>query len=143
MRKESKHDRYMQKAFDFANDGTCPRARTGAIIVKDDCIIGTGFNGAARGEAHCDDIGCDMEDGHCVRAAHAEENAIVNCARSNNSTIGAVMYCTHRPCHRCLRLIINAGITHVYYCSTYADKRVDAYMLRRSGHQVRLEQWVL
>ena len=116
---------YLKIAKTISDAGTCKRARTGAVIVNNGCIIGTGYNGSAKGEAHCLDKGCDMDNGHCVRCVHAETNAIINAARSGTSTVGSVMLCTHRPCHRCMRNIINSGIEAVFYIYNYPDERTD------------------
>ena len=48
----------------------------GAVVVRDRCILATGYNGSVRGLPHCEDIGCVMEDGHCVTTVHAEANAL-------------------------------------------------------------------
>ena len=56
---------------------TCSRASCGAVIVSDDNrVLSTGYNGAPAGLPHCTDVGCQIEDGHCVRANHAEFNAV-------------------------------------------------------------------
>ena len=114
---------YIGIAEKISEAGTCKRMKTGAVIVKDGCIIGTGYNGSAKGDKHCFEHGCDMEHGHCVRCVHAEVNAIINAARSGTSTVEAKMYCTHRPCHRCIKHIINSGISTVYYLNDYRDDR--------------------
>jgi len=117
--KKHKQKMYADIAQTIAKYGTCNRLQVGSIIVKNDCIIGTGFNGSARGEGHCHDIGCDENNGHCVRCVHSETNAIINASRNGVSTIGAVLFCTHQPCSNCIRNIINAGIIGVYYMQYY------------------------
>jgi dCMP deaminase len=92
---------------------TCPRRRVGAVIVKDKMIVSTGYNGSVRGSSHCDDIGCIMENGHCVATIHAEVNAILQAARNGISTLGTTMYITLNPCMSCYKLILNAGIVKV------------------------------
>lgn len=96
---------------------TCPRAQVGAVIVRDKRIISTGYNGAAPGEPHCTEIGCLMVDGHCLRAIHAETNAIAQAARFGISVEGAMLYLydsRHRPpCSKCRQLILASGIVGV------------------------------
>lgn len=112
---------YADIAKTVAKYGTCKRLQVGSVIVKNDCIIGTGFNGSARGEVHCHDAGCEEKHGHCVRCVHSEANAIINAARNGVSTVGAEIVCTHQPCPICLRHIINAGIVGIYFVDLYGE----------------------
>ena len=127
----SKINTYLNCAEVFAYRSTCLKRKYGAVIVKDDVVISTGYNGAPRGMDNCCDIGrCpriqrDMHqgDGYAMcRAVHAEANALLNCSRSQ--TIGADLYLVgvnpgdnsiHRakPCPLCARTIIQAGIRYV------------------------------
>ena len=128
----SKIDTYLNCAEVFAYRSTCIKRKYGAVIVKDDVVISTGYNGAPRGFDNCCDIGkCprierDMHqgDGYGIcRAIHAEANALLNCSRQQ--TIGADLYLAgvnpnnnsvHRakPCPLCARSIIQAGVNNVY-----------------------------
>lgn len=99
---------------------TCPRAQVGCLLVRDNRILTTGFNGAPSGLDHCSDIGCLMIDGHCARSVHAEQNAIVQAALHGVSTKGATCYATHFPCIVCTKLLINAGVERVVYMQEYA-----------------------
>ena len=125
-------DTYLNCAEVFAYRSTCIKRKYGAVIVKDDVVISTGYNGAPRGFDICCDLGkCprierDMHQGEgygICRAIHAEANALLNCSRQQ--TIGADLYLTgvnpkdnsiHRakPCPLCARMIIQAGIKNVY-----------------------------
>ena len=84
---------FMNIAREVATRSTCSRKHVGAVIVRDKTILSTGYNGSIKGLPHCDDAGCDMVDGHCVRTSHAEANAIVQAAKN-----GAVSY-THLRAH--------------------------------------------
>lgn len=119
-------DYFMALAEVTASRSTCPRASVGAVIVKDNHILVTGYNGAIHNAKHCTDVGCLMIDGHCMRAVHAEMNAIVNCARQGEDLNGATLYVTHFPCIRCMPLVLQAGISKIYYANEY---RVDPYCL--------------
>src|SRR3990167_4963387 len=101
---------------------TCDRGRSGSVIVRDKRVISTGYVGSPPGLPHCDDIGHDMhlvinEDGtkseHCIRTAHAEQNAIVQAARFGARLEGATMYCKMVPCHMCSKMAITAGMMRV------------------------------
>ena len=128
----SKIDTYLNCAEVFAYRSTCIKRKYGAVIVKDDVVISTGYNGAPRGFENCCDLGkCprierDMHqgDGYGIcRAVHAEANALLNCSRLQ--TIGADLYLVGvnpadnsihkaKPCPLCARTIIQAGIENVY-----------------------------
>ena len=128
----SKIDTYLNCAEVFAYRSTCIKRKYGAVIVKDDVVISTGYNGAPRGFENCCDLGkCprierDMHqgDGYGIcRAVHAEANALLNCSRLQ--TVGADLYLVGvnpadnsihkaKPCPLCARMIIQAGIGTVY-----------------------------
>src|SRR5262249_5404100 len=65
---------FMNIAREVATRSTCDRKHVGAVLVRDKSILATGYNGSIRGLPHCDEVGCLMEDGHCVRTVHAEAN---------------------------------------------------------------------
>ncbi len=118
-------DRYfMNLAVQAATRSTCPRKHVGAVIVRDRTVLSTGYNGSVRGAPHCDDAGCMMENGHCVRTVHAEANAIIQAARHGVRLDGASIYVTASPCFSCFKLIANAGIRAVYYGELYRDERI-------------------
>jgi dCMP deaminase len=115
-----------------ASRATCDRAHIGAVLVKDKYIISTGYNGAPHGLAHCDEIGHLMENGHCVRTTHAEQNAIIQAAVHGSSTKGATLYSTHSPCKICTKIILNAKIDRVVSKELYRDDSVIA-MFKEAG----------
>lgn len=103
----------------------CFRNQMGALIVKDQRIIATGYNGTPRNVQNCDEGGCkrctEREEGKLKRfeeeerciCIHAEQNAIIQAAYHGTSTKDGVMYLTVTPCLSCAKMIINAGITKV------------------------------
>jgi dCMP deaminase len=96
--------------------GTCPRARVGCVIERDGRILSTGYNGSLPAHPHCDDIGCEMINNHCVRTIHAEANAICFAARYGISLIDAILYTTGwagGSCPNCTRLAFAAGIKEI------------------------------
>ncbi len=127
----SKADTYLNCAETFAYRSTCLKRKYGAVIVKDDAVISTGYNGSPRGLENCSDIGecprikLDMHQGEgygICRAVHAEANALLNCSREQ--TMGADLYLAGvnpsdmsvhqaKPCPLCARTIIQAGIRNV------------------------------
>jgi len=105
---------------------TCARTPKGAVLVKDNRIIATGYIGSVAGQPHCDEAGHQMVDGHCVRTIHAETNAIAQAARHGISTDGATCYTTVLPCSNCLKLLINSGVIRVVYKEYYAPQPGDS-----------------
>ena len=78
-------------AFEVAKRSTCNRAQVGAIIVRDKRILTTGYNGSPAGLPHCTEVGCLMVGGHCARALHAEQNAIIQAALYRVSVAGGTI----------------------------------------------------
>ena len=115
---------FMNIAREVATRATCDRKHVGALIVRDKVILSTGYNGSIRGLPHCDEIGHDMEDGHCVRTVHAEMNAIVQAAKNGVAIDGATLYTTASPCWICYKLIANAGIKAIVYGEHYREHRI-------------------
>ena len=113
----------MSIAGEVATRSTCGRKNVGALIVRDKNILSTGYNGSIRGMPHCDEVGHDMRDGHCVRTVHAEANAIIQAARHGVRIDGADIYTTASPCWECFKLIINAGIIRIYYGEFYREEK--------------------
>ena len=111
---------------------TCPRRSVGAVLVRERQILSTGYNGAPRGLRHCTDVGCLMRDGHCVRASHAEMNAIAQAAFHGVPVADSILYATDKPCLICSKLLINSGITRIVYVHDYPDQISDQ-MLQDAG----------
>jgi dCMP deaminase len=119
---------FMEIAHLVKSRATCPRRSVGAVIVRDKRILSTGYNGAPRGLPHCPDegdkhdwpTGC-MRAGHCIRALHAEQNAILQAALIGVACEGSTIYVTCQPCHNCAKMIVNAGINRVIYEGDYPD----------------------
>lgn len=132
-------DRYfMNLAVQTATRSTCPRKHVGAVIVRDKTILSTGYNGSIRGAPHCDDVGCLMEGGHCVRTVHAEANALIQAARHGIRLEGAEIYVTASPCFGCFKLIANAGIRKVAYGEFYRDEKVLSFAVELGIEMVHL-----
>lgn len=108
-------------AYCVATRADCTRAKVGAVVVKDNRIVSTGYNGAPAGEPGCEACprrhssvepgsSYDSGEGYCV-AIHAEANALLYADR--DKTVGAMLYVTKDPCEGCSRLIKAAGIAGV------------------------------
>ncbi len=146
----SKENYYLDIAQTVAERSTCLRKRYGAIIVKNDVILSTGYNGAPRGRQNCIDLAYCMRDKlniprgeryELCRSLHSEANAIINASR--DQMLGATLYmvCTDpktgelvpgtSSCMMCKRMIINAGIARVIIRDT-----AEAYRI------IDVESWV-
>lgn len=120
--------------------GSCDRGRSGAVIVgPGHTIIATGYVGAAPGQPHCDEVGHMMntvihEDGihsqHCVRTLHAEENAILQCAKDGISVRGATIYTKMVPCYNCSMRIIRVGIKRIVAQKRYHADQLSIKLFR-------------
>ena len=113
-------DEYFLKLAMLASErATCPRMHCGCVLVKDRYVLSTGYNGSLPGADHCEDVGCLVVDGHCVRTNHAEMNAIAQAARHGVSVDGATAYVTNMPCTTCAKALAAAGIRRVVVFSDY------------------------
>jgi len=127
-------DEYWMKIVnDVAERSTCLRRQIGALVVKNNVIISTGYNGAPRGFPHCLEAGCRRDklniasgERHeeCV-GVHAEQNALLQAGRDAE---GATLYVNAFPCKICAKLIINAGIKRVAMSGEYSDKEGLEYL---------------
>lgn len=107
-----------------AQKSTCPRASVGAVFVNSEHeILATGYNGSPSGMPHCEDVGCDMEDGHCERTTHAEQNAIVQAAKRGTPLRDSILYCTHTPCHVCAKLLVTLKVKEIRAAKPYVDNK--------------------
>ena len=126
------HSYFMSIARQVATRSTCDRKHVGAVIVRDKTILSTGYNGSIRGMPHCDDVGHDIDGGHCVATIHAEANALLQAAKNGVRIEGGELYTTASPCWSCFKLIANAGIRTIYYGEFYRDRKSLA-VARRLG----------
>jgi dCMP deaminase len=117
----------MKAAEVYAQLSSARRLQVGCVIVKNDTIIGIGYNGMPSGwDNNCEyEIHQPVERVNLVtkpEVLHAETNAIAKVARSTNSSEGATLFVTHAPCIECAKLIHQSGIKTVYYRNPYRDE---------------------
>jgi len=130
-----------------ASRSTCLRRNVGAVIVKDRRILTTGYNGAPRGLKHCEVTGClreqmgipSGEKQELCRGLHAEQNAIIQAAMYGISIQNSYLYCTDQPCITCAKMIINAGITRIYYKNSYPDKLAEKLLSDAGIEKIKYE----
>jgi dCMP deaminase len=90
-------------------------------VVKDGRIIASGYNGSVSGTPHCTEVGDLLVDGHCIRAVHAEQNALMQLAKMGISADGAQVFVTDFPCVHCTKLLLQAGVTKINYLRNYRN----------------------
>ena len=127
---------FMSNAVSASQLSTCPRAAVGAIVVRyDGKVIGTGYNGSPRGLPHCTDVGCYIDqNGSCIRSVHAEVNALLGL--SGLEVAGSSLFCTHKPCLNCTKLILNSGLTFVYFLKQYNSGDLANEMIEASKDRI-------
>jgi len=134
-------DEYFLNLLDpIGSRGSCDRGRSGSVIVgPGHTIIATGYVGAAPGQPHCDEVGHLMrtvidENGkqsqHCVRTLHAEENAILQCAKDGIKVQGTTLYCKMVPCYNCAMRIVRVGIKRVVAQKRYHADQMSIKLFR-------------
>jgi len=138
-------DRYFLDIARLVSDrSTCLRRKVGAVLVRDKRILSTGYNGAAKGLAHCDEVGCLREKRgippaeriEICRGIHAEQNALVQAAAFGINVSGATLYCTHEPCITCAKMLMNAGTAEFVVGEPYPDE-LARQLLSEAGIKVR------
>lgn len=126
-------DYFMANAELISKRSTCNRALVGAVLVKDNRIIATGYNGGVSQAANCDDVGHEMENGHCIRTVHAEMNALIQCAKEGISTKNTEIYVTHFPCINCTKALLQAGIQKITYKANYRPHPFAIELINKKG----------
>lgn len=136
MKRVSWQQYFMAQATVASLRSTCTRLMVGAVIVRDNRIIASGYNGSVNDSTHCIDEGCYIVDDHCVRTVHAEMNALLQCARFGVPTNNTEMYVTHFPCLLCTKQIIQAGIKKLYYETDYKNNPLAVQLFKEAQVEV-------
>jgi len=132
----------------IAKRATCDRGRSGAVIVSPHhTILATGYVGSPPGQPHCDDVGHMMrtvidekgnQSQHCVRTLHAEENAILQCAKDGVKIEGATLYCKMVPCYNCAMRIVRVGIKRVVAQKRYHADELSVKLFKDAGVELHV-----
>lgn len=133
MNRPSWHEYFLLLSKLVSVRSTCNVRKIGAVIVKNNRILATGYNGAVHGAPHCIDRGPDFclrrsigahdaeKYNYCI-SSHAEVNALNQAARFGTSLEGSTLYCTLEPCNWCFKQLIQAGIRDIYFEEAYDSK---------------------
>jgi len=121
-------DAHMAAAEVYSKLSSAKRLQVGCVVVKDNTIIGIGYNGMPSGwDNECEDVIQLSDDTVELKTKsevlHAETNALTKIAKSTNSSEGSSLFVTHAPCIDCAKLIYQSGINSVYYRNSYRDEK--------------------
>lgn len=134
----------MEMARLVARRSTCLRRQVGAVLVKDNRAVASGYNGPPSGMAHCADLGGCLREQMGVpsgerldicRALHAEQNAILQLAITGLSGTGTTLYVTHHPCFTCAKMLAQLGVRRIVYADGYPDEFA-ARFLEKTGVEI-------
>jgi dCMP deaminase len=129
---------FMEMAVVTAKRSTCLRRQVGAVLVRDNRLLASGYNGVPKGLVHCADVGCmrqqlsvpSGERHELCRGLHAEQNALIQAAVFGASVAGGTVYCNTKPCSICTKMLINAEIKRIVYLAAndYNDPLTEEYL---------------
>lgn len=133
MRRPDWDEYFMELVRVASTRSTCCRRQVGAVLVKGNRLLATGYNGAPKGLPHCDKTGCLREqlnvpsgERHEIcRGLHAEQNVLLQAAVYGINVSGATIYCNTKPCSICTKMLINAEIKRIVYLEDYPDPLAD------------------
>ncbi|KIJ22060.1 hypothetical protein PAXINDRAFT_160024 [Paxillus involutus ATCC 200175] len=135
-------DTYFMTLADLASQrSNCMKRRVGAILVRENRIVATGYNGTPRGVTNCNEGGCT----HCNRTSttdaeclclHAEENALLEAGRDRVGS-NAILFCNTCPCLKCTIKIIQSGVKTVVYNLSYKVDEASAKLFQEAGVEIR------
>lgn len=137
---------FMEQAHLMARRSTCLRRHVGAVLVRDNRAIASGYNGPPSGLPHCDERGGCLREQLGVpsgqrqeicRALHAEQNVILQLAITGLNGRDTTLYVTHFPCFTCAKLLVQLGVRRIIYQFGYPDQ-FSADLLDEAGIQLFL-----
>lgn len=143
MTRPSWDEYFLKITKDVSERATCVKRKVGAIVVKNNHILATGYNGTPKGFVHCTEETCIRRQMHVpsgqrhelCRGLHAEQNAIIQAAVHGVKIEKGTLYCTYQPCVICVKMMINAGIKRLVYMGGYPDE-LASQMLKDSKMEV-------
>jgi dCMP deaminase len=110
-------DYFKKIAIAASERSPCERLKVGCVIVKDNQIMATGYNGFLSGAEHKSVV----RDDHEMMTVHSEQNAIASCAKRGISAANSTAYITHYPCINCCKILLASGITEILYIDDYKN----------------------
>ncbi len=98
----------------------CERLHVGCVLVKENRVISTGYNGFLPGAEHKSIV----VDNHEQATVHSEQNCITDCAKRGVNTENSIAYITHYPCINCFKVLVSAGVKEIYYIDDYKNNPI-------------------
>lgn len=123
---------FMTVAYILSKRSSCDRLHVGCVIVNDNRIVTTGYNGHIRGSPHTSVI----IDGHEQMTIHAETNAIADAASRGIPLKGSIAYVTHFPCINCAKNLISAGIIEIIFSEDYKNNELCHTLYNLAGIKI-------
>ncbi len=128
---------FMRMAYLAASRSNCTRRKVGAVIVRDNNVLATGYNGPPAGAINCDIVGCIRDEMNIpsgerhelCRGLHAEQNAIIQGAINGVSIRNSKIYVTTHPCVVCSKMLMNSQIKEIIYAEGYPDDLAELMLL--------------
>lgn len=111
---------------------SCNRLKVGCILVKDNRMISAGYNGFLPGFSH---TSC-VKNGHEINTIHAEQNAILDCAKRGVECKNCDVYVTHYPCYNCLKFLLAIEVNNIYYINDYNNDEMCNELLKESNTKI-------
>jgi len=133
---EEKDDRptwgetFMEIAKVISKRSKDPHTKVGAVLVKNNCIIGTGYNGDPRNFGYKFNWNTEEKYKYVI---HAEMNAVANACYNGCEVKGSSIYLTLSPCNECIKLLVQFGIKNIYYLTEYKDFELTEKIANNSG----------
>lgn len=119
---------FMEMSELISRRSSCNRLHVGCVLVKDNRIISSGYNGFLPGAPHVSRV----RDNHEQSTVHAEQNCIADCAKRGVSINGATAYITHYPCINCCKLLLASGVSDIFYRSDYKNDPIVGELLKEA-----------
>ena len=123
---------FMSLALLISSRSPSKRLKVGSVIVKDNRVISSGYNGFPSAAPH-ESI---MRDGHEINTIHSEQNSISDSAKRGVAIEGATIYITHFPCINCVKYIISSGIKQIIYLDDYRNDEVVLELCKQAGVKI-------
>ena len=108
---------FMSLSYLIASRSSCDRLHVGCVLVKDNHVISSGYNGFLAGHPHISRV----RDNHEQATVHAEQNCIADCAKRGISTENSTAYITHYPCINCCKILLASGVKTIIYDEDYKN----------------------
>ncbi len=120
MNRISWYDYFKEMAILISKRSPCERLHVGCVLVKENRVISTGYNGFLPGAEHKSIV----VDNHEQATVHSEQNCITDCAKRGVNTENSIAFITHYPCINCFKILVSAGIKEIYYIDDYKNNPI-------------------